>query len=233
MHTKSVNYHDLIYGFQDFKSEANIIDSFIQKNVPEAKTILDVACGPHEHVVTLKHKYQIDGIDINEEFLPIAKKKNPAGSYVQANMCNFDMGKLYDVVMCLSSSIGYVRDISELKNTLKCFENHLKPNGMVMVVPWFTPETWTSGKISMVVGEVENLKVARASVRTNDEKKSRMHFTYMVASPDGVDTFTEDHYLMLFTQDEMCDAFSFAGLEPKYSEGWSPGRGVIVGMRIV
>jgi ubiquinone/menaquinone biosynthesis C-methylase UbiE len=232
MHTKSVIYHDLLYRFQDFKTEANLIDLAIQENFPGAKTILDVACGPHEHVITLKEKYQVDGIDINEEFLPIARMKNPNGYYAKANMCNFDLGKLYDVILCLSSSIGYVKNLCELNDTLKCFVRHLNPCGMVMVVPWFSPETWSPGKVSIVVGEEDNLKVARASVRTNNGNESRMHFTYMVASPNGVETFTEDHYLQLFTQNEMYEAFSLAGLKVKQSEGWSPGRGLLIGILI-
>ncbi|QUM75091.1 class I SAM-dependent methyltransferase [Moritella sp. 24] len=231
MHTKSVQYHDFIYEFVDFEKEANFIDAIIQEQLPSANTILDVACGPHEHVKTLRSKYQVDGIDINKEFLPIAKLKNPSGNYEQANMCNFKLGKLYDVVICLASSISYVKNVSELNDTLKCFANHLNPEGMVIVVPWFTLDTWTPGKVSMVFCEEKQLKIARASVRSNNGKQSRMHFTYMVATPDGVDTFTEDHYLMLFSKDELVNAFESAGLKVTQSNGWTPGRGLILGLK--
>jgi hypothetical protein len=48
--------------------------------------MLDVACGTGEHDRFLCADYRVDGIDLNPEFVRIAKSKNPAGDYHVADM---------------------------------------------------------------------------------------------------------------------------------------------------
>ena len=43
---------------------------------------------------------------LRPEFIRIAKNKNPAGHYQVADMIDFDLGKRYDVLVSLFSSIG-------------------------------------------------------------------------------------------------------------------------------
>jgi dTDP-3-amino-3,6-dideoxy-alpha-D-glucopyranose N,N-dimethyltransferase/dTDP-3-amino-3,4,6-trideoxy-alpha-D-glucopyranose N,N-dimethyltransferase len=51
----------------------------------------------------------------------------------------------------------------------------------------------------------------------------------MVASRDGIRTFTEPHRLTLFTPDEYTNAFRKAGLFVEHHEGGFSGRGLYVG----
>ncbi|OQA19375.1 MAG: dTDP-3-amino-3,4,6-trideoxy-alpha-D-glucopyranose [bacterium ADurb.Bin363] len=83
-------------------------------------------------------EYEIDGLDINREFIDIAKTKNPGGNYFAGDMKDFNTGKKYDVLMCLFSSIGYVLTPENLTKTFICFRKHLNDRGIVIVEPWFT-----------------------------------------------------------------------------------------------
>jgi hypothetical protein len=54
----------------------------------------------------------------------IAQAKHRVGEFHEANMVDFHLGRRYDVVLCLFSSIGYVRTLPDLGRALTCFREH-------------------------------------------------------------------------------------------------------------
>ncbi|MFC1853806.1 hypothetical protein ACFL27_26785 [candidate division CSSED10-310 bacterium] len=52
------------------------------------------------------------------------------------------MGKTYDVITCLFSSIGYVKTLSKLNQTVACMDHHLLPGGHLIFEPWLTQVLW-------------------------------------------------------------------------------------------
>ena len=125
MFTESAEYYDRLYNFKDYKAEAARITALIRERRPNAKTVLDVACGTHEHGKFLKDTFEIDGVDLNADFIAHARTKNPNGRYVVADMRNFDMGRRYDVAQCLFSSIGYLIDLDDVVRAFKTMAAHL------------------------------------------------------------------------------------------------------------
>jgi len=49
-------------------------------------------------------------------------------------MVVFDLGKTYDVVMCLFSSIGYVKTLDRVTLALERFKSHTNDGGLILVV---------------------------------------------------------------------------------------------------
>lgn len=230
MFSQSAYLYDSIYTkMKDYENEAALVRGWVTKLRPSARTMLDVACGTGEHAKYLKEYFQIDGIDLNPELLKIAQAKNNRGFYKVADMADFDMGRRYDVVICLFSSIGYVETSERLKKAVQCFAKHLSPDGLLIVEPWFTPDGWTGGKLHMVTVSDAELKVCRMNVSESKENGlSFFRFHYLVGTPDGVSYFTEDHTLGLFSVREMSEAFVEAGLSVQYDEQGILGRGLYV-----
>ena len=161
MFIESSDIYDLVYGFKDYQKESGEITSVINARRPGSRHILDVGCGTAEHHKYLKNEYLIDGLDLNAKFIESARAKNPEGSYHVADMTDFDLGKKYDVVTCLFSSIGYVKTIERLTSTLQHSHKHLTENGVAIIEPWFTPEAWYNGKLHMLTHEKEGIKICR------------------------------------------------------------------------
>jgi SAM-dependent methyltransferase len=230
MFYESAALYDSIYTkMKNYEDEAAQVRAWINKLRPSARTILDVACGTGEHSKYLKAYFQIDGMDLNPEFLKIAQSKNSGGHYQIADMVDFDMGKKYDVLICLFSSIGYVGTQERLKKTVQCFAKHLNADGVMIVEPWLTPESWVQGKLHMMTVSDDKLKVCRMNIaETKDGGFSFFRFHYLVGTPTGVSHFTEDHTLGLFTVSEMKQAFSEAGLAVQYDERGIFGRGLYI-----
>lgn len=236
MFTKSAQYYDLIYSsFKDYLDEARKITDLIERLNPNAQTILDVACGTAEHakILSENYNYQVDGIDLDENLLEIARQKNPTARFEVADMTNFNLEKQYDIVMCLFSAIGYVRTLENVTKTLICFKNHLLPNGLIIIEPWFTPDIWKPGQIHLKTVETDNLKVCRMGTTDCVGKLSILHFEYLIGTPTEIQHEIEDHEIGLFTIEEILQCFAEAGLEVNYDPNGISGRGLYTAKAIV
>jgi SAM-dependent methyltransferase len=231
MFSKSAELYDRIYfEFKDYETEARKINERIQSELPFAQTLLDVACGTGEHAKKLcsQYGYRVDGIDLNNDFVYLARQKNLQGDFYCADMVDFDLGRPYDVVMCLFSSIGYVRTLERVESSLKRFKAHTKSGGLILVEPWFTPDEITSEKIYLNTAEVQNLSIARMGYSQVRDRISILHFDYLIGRPGNIDHVTEIHELGLFTVDEMKQSFKNAELDVVYDEQGLSGRGLYI-----
>ncbi|MCB0593988.1 MAG: class I SAM-dependent methyltransferase [Lewinellaceae bacterium] len=232
MFAESSEFYDLIYSFKDYAGEAAKIRQLLLSKSPGCQTILDVACGTGEHHKYLKNDFLVDGLDLNATFLEAARKKNPAGSYHPGDMMDFQLSKKYDVLLCLFSSIGYVKTLENVRSTIRCFARHLNPGGLILLEPWLTPENWYKGKLHMLTYDKENIKICRMNKSETRGNASHIHFHYLLATKKhGVRHFEEVHELGLFTEQEMKNAFEMAGLAVEHEPEGLIGRGLYIGRK--
>jgi ubiquinone/menaquinone biosynthesis C-methylase UbiE len=231
MFTESAELYDAIYfTFKDYAVEAADIAQRKRAEHPTARTVLDVACGTGEHarLLATNHGFQVDGIDLNAEFLRLARLKHPLGRFHLADMRDFSLPDRYDAVICMFSSIGYVKTLVELERTFRTFRKHLAPNGIVMVEPWFPPEKLTSGHHSVRTAEVNGVRVERAATTTIEGRLCFLRFDYTIEEAGQVRHTTETHELGLFTRDETLEAFSAAGLAAVHHAATELNRGLYI-----
>jgi SAM-dependent methyltransferase len=231
MFDKSAQYYDVIYSLKDYKKESEKIRNYILGINPNVKLILDVACGTGEHAFYLKDYFNVDGIDLNKEFVGIANQKNAKGEYFCGDMTSFDLDKKYDVVMCLFSSIGYVQTIENVVKTLKQCKAHLNDEGMILVEPWFTPDVWQSGRVDTLTAEKNGIKMCRMTFAERQGNLSIMKFHYLLGDNKGIDHYVEVHKMGLFTVEEMKQAFEEINLKVDYDSEGISGRGLYIGRK--
>lgn len=236
MFSESAELYDLIYSsFKDYETEAAQIAAFIESRHVTARSVLDVGCGTGEHARILSERfgYGVDGLDIEPDFVRIAQQKNPTGRFRQGDMTAFDIGRRYDIVLCLFSSIGYVRTLAGVRETLLNFRRHLAEEGLILVEPWLTPAGWKPGYVHMTTVERDDLKVCRMSHSAVEGTISKITFEYLIGRPDGISRTQEVHELGLFTIEQMVACFEDAGLTVRYEEPGFCGRGLYVASRVL
>ena len=235
MFTKSARYYDAIYGKKNYAGEAaklrTVIAGAIQR---EARTLLDVACGTGRHLAELKADFAIEGADLNDELLALARARLPGISLHHVDMRNFDLGKTFDVVTCLFSAIGYLTTRDDLSAAICAMARHVAPGGLLIVEPWFTPDKWTvSGKPNVMFANEPDIKIARMSMSAREGGVSIVDLHFLVGLPEGISYFTEQHRFGLFTIEEQTAAFAAAGLEVSHDPGGLMGRGLYIGLKPV
>jgi SAM-dependent methyltransferase len=232
MYTQSAKYYDALYRAlgKDYAQEGARIQQIVSDRCRSGgKTLLDIGCGTGKHIEALRPHFECEGLDVDRTMLDIARERNPGVAFHLGDMIGFNLGKRFDVITCLFGSIGYVPNVQRLEQTIQTFARHLKPGGVIVVEPWVKPEDWKDGQVNALYVNEPELKVARMSVARRDANISILNFHYMVASRDGIRTFTEPHRLTLFSDDEYRQAFARARLFFDYEEnGLTPGRGLYV-----
>ena len=234
MFTKAAAFYDAIYAAmgKDYAGEAQRLHELIQqyKRCP-GNTLLDVACGTGRHPAFLQQWYDVEGLDLDDAMLAIARRRCPDVVFHQADMVDFDLGRQFDVIVCLFSSIGYVKTVPRLRQALQTMGRHLRPGGVVIIEPWLTPETYQAGTIHAQFVNQPDLKLARMNISAVEDGVSVLNFHYLVATPEGIKHFTERHELGLFSHDDYLAAFRASGLEVVYDPEGLTGRGLYIGIR--
>lgn len=230
-YANAAELYDLLYaGQKDYAAEADLLATLIREANPRAKSILDVGCGTGAHARSLIDAgFEVDGVDLEPTFVEIARKKCPEGRFVVGDMTTLDLPGRYDVVTCLFSAIGYVRTEPALRGAIDRMRCHLNPGGILLVDPWFEPGELTHGWVTTVVGEGEGIKVCRMSRALIDGSISRLEFEYLVGTAKGLERRSEIHELGLFTQAQMEEAFTAAGLIVERKAEALRTRGIYLG----
>ena len=232
MFSKSEKYYDEIYGTmgKDYLAESNKVHKFIQQHKQsKGNTLLDVACGTGAHAGPLSRLYKVEGLDLDAVMLKIARRKYPKIRFHHGDMTNFDLGHQFDAITCLFSSIGYVKTKPRLQQAVKTMSHHLLPGGILLIEPWFTPEQWKSGRVSILHVDKPELKIVRMSHSGQKGRTSLLDFHYLIGTPKRVEHSIEHHEMGLFTHEEYLDVFLSAGLKASHDKKGLDGRGLYIG----
>ncbi len=231
-------WYDPLYAAtgKDHAAEARAVLDVAQRLGVRPLSLLDVACGTGQHLATFGEAIDdLVGIDHAPAMLDVARER--LGDDVplrHGDMRRFDLGRTFDLVTCLFSAIGHVRDESDLDAAIRAMANHVAPGGALLVEPWLTPERVRGdGMRSLDTVTTDDGVCARASRSELRGDVVFLQFAWAVATPEGVHTAEESFRMPLFTQERYLQAVELAGLEPSWLEVdalWA-GRGLLAGVR--
>jgi ubiquinone/menaquinone biosynthesis C-methylase UbiE len=84
MFTKSVGWYDAIYSWKEYERETERLRLLIGQHAwRPVTTLLDVACGTGKHVTYLKAHYAVEGLDLDDEMLGLARQRHPDVAFHQ------------------------------------------------------------------------------------------------------------------------------------------------------
>jgi SAM-dependent methyltransferase len=229
---RSAEVYDLYYGWLDYAEHAAAVHDRIRQKNPGAGSLLELACGTGRYLEQFGEWYEAVGLDVSESMLAIAGERLPEVELHRANMTDFDLGRRFDAVVCLFSSIAYITSGDDLRSVITNAANHLNPGGVLIIEPWFAPDAWMEDHIGARVVEGEGVKVARVDTSVRFGDLVTMRWAWAIARSDGTaDGFVEEHPTMLFPVEVYRAAFAAAGLESEYDPEGPLGRGLHVAIK--
>jgi SAM-dependent methyltransferase len=233
MFIKSERYYDAIYAWKDYKAEAARLTEIISAcKTSSGTTLLDVACGTGGHIPHLREAFAIEGLDLDPEMLRIARAKHPDVAFHEGDMADFELGRQFDVVMSLFSSVGYLRTPDRLAKAVATMARHVRPGGVLIVEPFFPPQAWKerTGAPGPMVVDKPDISIVRMVDWRREGNLVTSTFHYLVGTAAGVEHFTEQHEMGLLSDEEHRAAFAGAGMTVAYDEKGLMGRGLYIGI---
>jgi SAM-dependent methyltransferase len=216
--TETADLYDLVYSFKDYPAEVERLRGMVGR---EGGTLLDVACGTGHHLALLAEHYRVEGVDLDAAM--VAQTRARGLTAHAGDLLTLDLGRRFDVVTCLFSSIAYVPDLAGAVTRLAA---HVAPGGVLVVEPWLAPEQVRTDLVGMVTAESDSIKVARMTALHVDGRECVLEFQYLIGRDGAVEHRAEEHRTWLWTRDEYAAAFAGAGLDAVHDEEGLMGRGL-------
>lgn len=217
MFDRTIRYYDKIYALKDYAAEARTVAQLVELHGPKpARTLLDLACGTGAHLAHLKSAFAVEGADLMPEMIAAARERLPAVPLHVGDMRSLDLGRRFDVVTCLFSSIGYCLEEADLRAAWRTIARHLVPGGLAIVEPWLQTSEHKPGHVGLRVIDEPDLKIVRMDTPRLEGRRWILDMHHLIGTPEGVEHVVEPHVLASWTSAEMEAAIRAAGLTPRY-----------------
>jgi SAM-dependent methyltransferase len=228
---RSAHLYDLMYVRRDYTTTAEEIHALATEALPDARDLLDVGCGTGRHLEVLSRWYHGEGLDINPRMIEQTQARCPGLGLYEDDMRTFEIEPSFDLITCLFSAIGHVETVEGMRRSVTRMAAHLRSPGLLIVEPWFTPETFWDGHLAANFhGETET-KLAWMYRQRKEDLVAILDIHYLVGGEGQPEYIAERQVLGLFTREEMTAALEDAGLEVDYRESSIWNRGLYIAQR--
>ena len=123
-------FYDAAMG--DRTEMASYIHRLIRRHKPKARTLLELACGTGAILKILAKSYDVAGLDLSPQMLSLARKKLPHVRFYRKDMVSLDLGKKFDVIICVFDSINHVLKFANWKKIFRYAARHLEEDGLFL-----------------------------------------------------------------------------------------------------
>ena len=234
LHNNLAKYYDRVYSFRDYLDEAVRLQNLIIKySESGGNSLLDVACGTGLHIKYLQDDFSCTGVDVSNVMLKIARKNVKGVTFKEADIKTLRLGKQFDVIVCLLSSIGYVKTAARLEKTIQNFSKHLKKGGLALIEPSHAKSAYVTGEPRITTYDGREVKIARVNY-TNYRQATAVLNMHILIAERGKDAkyYVDRHELGLFGINNTLRIMKAVGLKSKYlKNGLMPGRELFVGIK--
>jgi SAM-dependent methyltransferase len=233
VYTDAARLYDFIHEAKgrDADAEADAFVREIRLRKPDARTLLDVACGTGANLPRFAQSFEVMGLDASQHMVRIARDKCPHVEIVTADMRAFHLDLRFDAVVSLFSGVGYLVEEPELRDAVRTMAKHLTPGGVLMLEGWVEVDQWLGSAVSSDSCTIDDMAVARVTRSSAEGMRSSFTCRYTVATSEGIDTIDEHHVMRLADPDEFASAYEAAGLSfERLPNLLRMGRAVYVGI---
>jgi ubiquinone/menaquinone biosynthesis C-methylase UbiE len=226
-------FYGLIFGEIDYAGGARRVHEIIQSLKPDARSLLDVGCGPGNHLEFLREHYTVEGLDISQAMLDQAKARLPGVPLHLGDMRDFELGRSFDALICLTSAIASMVNANDLYRAINVMSRHLSPGGVLIVEPWDDPDVVPpTSEPFLTTYEKPGRKIVMMETGVLHDAVWQQETHWLVGTPDRIEHFVDRQEQGAFTRADQMAAFRAAGLVPTFDPVGLPlQRGLYVGVK--
>jgi SAM-dependent methyltransferase len=223
---KYSEYYNLLYSDKNYQEEVNYIHSIIQKEFPNAQTILDLGCGTGVHANLLAEKgYHVTGVDLSDKMIRIAnnslkdkyKYNKEKLKFEVGDIRNVQLNKKFDVVISLFHVFSYLNSNKDVEEGMQTIKSHLNPCGISLFDFWYGPGVLTSLPSTRVKrlenNEIKLLRIAEPKHLPNDNIVEVNFELFILDKNSSLDySLNESHSMRYFFKPELEKFISSIGI---------------------
>lgn len=194
-------FYDKFYQNKDYEKEVDFLMNFINMG----DNIIDIGCGTGIHASLISSKgFNVDGLDLNEEMLKIARTRLNSTLYLQ-NILDININKKYDIVISMFAVINHLKDLNELEKCLLNLKNILQKNGKI-IIDLHNPQS--SGSKTDSFGTITR------TMEWDYDKSTKTEITNIIFTKDEK-KYCDSHTFRIFTIEEVKKCCQNIGLVVK------------------
>ncbi len=206
-------YYNAFYQNKDYKTEAQQVNTLLQKYGKNINKIINFGCGTGRHDIELSRMgYQCTGIDMSSMMIEIAEKNadkvEELINYSVADIRTYKLKEKFDAVISLFHVMSYQTDNKDVLSAFSSARNTLNKGGLFLFDTWYGPGV-LSDKPVVRVKEVEdnNYRLIRIAKPVMDDKRNVVDVCYEVLVIDKktneTKTIEEVHHMRYFFRPEL------------------------------
>jgi ubiquinone/menaquinone biosynthesis C-methylase UbiE len=230
MYDQFAAIYDAMHDHKNYEEESRYVRERILGMRPGARTLLEVACGTGRFLEKFRAHFEVEGLDNSPAMLEQAGKRIAVPLH-EGDMVDFDLGKQFDVVCVLFRSIACVKTKENLVLAVRAMARHLQPDGLLLIEPFFTAETFWVDRVTLNEVKRDDLKVAWMYVSKRSGAMATLVNHWVIGRPEGIEHIQEVQELGLFAREDFELAFAQAGLGLAYDPKGPSGVGLYIGFR--
>lgn len=133
----------LLSPLEEYADEAETFTQILaEAGLPAGATLLELGAGGGHNAFYLKKLFaQVTLSDLSPQMLEMSQQINPECTHVPGDMCTLRLGQLFEVVF-IHDAIEYMSNLEMLEQALTTAFIHLRPGGLLLVVPDEVQETF-------------------------------------------------------------------------------------------
>jgi SAM-dependent methyltransferase len=184
-----------------------------------AGTLLNLGCGGGKNAFNLKVHFEVTGVDISPAMLDLARQLNPECRFLPGDMRDCSLGEQFDAVL-IDDAISYMTTRADLEAVFQNGYRHLRPGGVMVVMPDHTRETFqqnrTRASVSRARARPPEIDVVFIENDYDFDPSDDFYdctIIYLIQERGKLRVETDTHILGLFSIDIWMSSLLQAGFE--------------------
>lgn len=208
----------LISPVEEYAEEAAYVAGLLRRAERPVRDVLELGSGGGSNAAHLGRHFSLTLTDVSDAMLEVSRARNPGCRHVVGDMRTLRLGERFDAVFA-HDAIDYMTDERGLAQAFETARVHLRPGGVLVVLPDATAETFAPGT-GCGGGDGADGRAARYLEWTwdpdPDDTTVLTEYAFLLRSPDGtVAASHEAHRTGVFPEATWLRLLADAGLRPE------------------